>query len=325
MVNVSNLIIQGKYVMNTKIDNILVIKSSLKNYMAKKKYVPEDMRELFFIDNFLTMTFHSTLPQREPSLKIKLKKNFGLISSGEYTMRAHACCLNQTRVEYPVELRITMRGEKNNEAERIIFEVTSVSAAYYQISQISRNIYLDEFDYSNIEFTNSQFIDEIMSAISAKPLEKPKPLSLVIQSETTKKLRYFGFQKVSDLLENGLSALEAGKNSTGDLLGVIEIFLKQLADRVSVEKEKNQLHKPESNIDSLQAKGKITSEMCAMVKKTLFQGVYLKLKDIDHNKEDINYFDLKLCYAITQNIIEYLLDIIIRFKLKNKKEENEKE
>ena len=160
------------------------------------------------------------------------------------------------------------------------------------------------------------FLD-IFSNKKTKESKKPKVIVDYVQTEVSKKLIHHDFKKISKLLNEGKTNLELGKDSVGQLLGVIENFLFDLVSRLT--DKPAQLHQPEKNIDKLEGLGYINNEICGTIQSTLYHGIYRKLKDKDHKKEEIEYFDLALYYKITENVIDYLIDRVIKYKIKTSK------
>ncbi len=318
MVNVENLIVKGKYCIPGKFEHIKEIKNILTRYMSKKYYEPEDFKDIFFIDGFLTLNFRMFLGKQDIPLIYQIKKAFHLISDTEIQTQLYMNRLKNLRPEYPFEIRICLSSEKIGENQRIIINITSIPAIYYKIVQVNKNLYVDNFDYTNIAYTNTEFIKEIMGAISATPLEEPKAMSQYVKSEVSKKLLTFKFNKVAKLLEDGKSNIEIGKSGIGELLGVIENFLFELVSRIS--DKPAQLHQPERNIDKLKSLDYISEEIRGSLHSALFIGVYRKLKDKDHKKIEMNYYDLKLYYNIVEDIIDFLINRVSKYKIKVKNE-----
>ena len=317
MQDIRTLIVKGKYCFPGNFSNIKDLKNMLVKYMSKKAYEPENYQDLFFLDGFLTINFRLFLQKEGIPLKYKIKRFFNLMSDLQLQSYSYFNRLKNLRNEYPFDIRFSFRAEKINDGENILIEVISIPVAYYKISQGDKNLYLDNSDFSNITFTNEEFIREVMGAISAKPIEEPKVIVDYVQTEVSKKLIHHDFKKISKLLNEGKTNLELGKDSVGQLLGVIENFLFDLVSRLT--DKPAQLHQPEKNIDKLEGLGYINNEICGTIQSTLFHGIYRKLKDKDHKKEEIEYFDLALYYKITENVIDYLIDRVIKYKIKTSK------
>ncbi|MDD3421029.1 MAG: hypothetical protein PHS47_01855 [Methanocellales archaeon] len=318
MVVVENLIVKGKYFIPVKVEQIGALKATLREYLDKKGYEPEDTRSLFFNDRFLTLNFRLSFGSLEEPFKLKLRKILGFLSEEEIQNKLYFKKLETTRRELPFKIDICLSLQKVNETEGIVIEIMSKPVAYYHITQhitqMNKDLYLDKTDYSLIKHENTEFIKELMASIHARCLSEPALLSSYIQTEISQKLVSYKFDKIAQLLDEGKKRLEIGENAVGNLIGVIENFLVELIKRLDIKPAG--LHQPEKNIQKLKDCGFLSDKTEGTIQSSLFHSVYRKLKDIDHKKEDIDYFDLVLYYGITESIIDYLLDKVIKYKIK---------
>jgi hypothetical protein len=310
-----NIITKGEYVLFTDLDSLNNIKKFLNEYLVKKGYVPEDLNNIYYIDRFFSMNYILSMPSTELSFWLKLKKTFKNITSDEIKNKQYFKNLANKRKEVPFIIKIILSLKHINKKRVIAIEITSTPVIYYQITQLKINKYLDSQDYSLIRYENREFIKEIMGAISANCVSEPNLLNDYIKSEVSKKLRLYKFNKIANLLDDGIQKLEMGENSTPNLIGVIENFLFELVSQLNITPEK--LHNPEKNIFKLKKAGYLNDKLEATVKEVLFKGVYLKLKDLDHKKEHIDNIDLNGYYGITESIINYLLDKILKYNIKS--------
>lgn len=170
-------------------------------------------------------------------------------------------------------------------------------------------------DYGLIKYENAEFIKELMTSIHAQQLSEPKLLSDYIKSEISEKLKAYKFVKAAECLDNGRKKLEIGEDAYDDLIGVIEIFLFDLVSRFD-EKPAGR-DNPEKNISKLKTLGFLTDKTEGTIKSSLFNSVYSKLKDIQHKKEHLDYFDAILYYGITESVIDYLLEKVVKYKIKS--------
>lgn len=314
MVVVENLIVKGKYFFVAKSERVEDLKDILQEYLVKKGYAPEGTRNLFFKDRFFTANYRLFFGKLKMPWRYKWKKAIGLLSQEDIETKIYFEELATKRKEIPFEIKISLSLQKFNGIEGITIEVMSKPVAYYQITQMNKNLYLDKIDYSLIKHENTEFIRELMASIHANCLSEPNLLSSYIQTEMSQKLRSYKFEKIASLLEEGKKKLEIGENAVGDLIGVIEIFLVELITKLNITPAG--LHQPEKNISKLKEAGFLNERTEGTIQSSLFNAVYRKLKDIDHKKEDIDYFDLVLYYGITESIIDYLLDKIIKYKIR---------
>ena len=319
MINIENVIVKGRYFVPVKFDNISSLKNTLQEYLAKKLYQPEDLRNVFFQDRFFTQNFRIFLQKPEMPWSLQIKLKLRLLTIEEVEDKFYSQRVSNLRNEIPYEVRISLSVQSINNVDGVVIDITSIPTVFYKVSQkINTRIFLDKNDYVCIAYQNTEFIKEIMAAIHAQVITEPKLLSEYVKSEIIQKLVIYKFEKIAKLLEDGKKKMELGENAIGDLLGAIENFLFDLLNRISIQPDA--LHKPENNISKFKTNGFITDEIEGSLKCTLFNGIYLKLKDKDHKKEEINYLDLKLYYDIVEDIIDYLLDRVIKYKIKVKDE-----
>ena len=314
MVVVENLIVKGKYFFPAKREQVTKLKDVLQEYLAKKMYQPEDLGSLFFRDRFLTANYRLSFGKFEIPWRYRWRKSLGFLSDEKIQTKLYFEKLAKTRMEIPFEIKISLSFQKISEAEGIVIEVISKPAVYYQITQLNKSLHLDKTDYSLIKYENTEFIKELMASIQARCLSEPNTLSSYIQTEISQKLLLHKFDKIAKLWDSGQKKLEIGENAVGDLIGVIENFLVELVKRINIKPAG--LHEPEKNISKLKNAGFLSEKTEGTIKSSLFHSVYRKLKDIDHKKEEIEYFDLVLYYGITESIIDYLLDKVIKYKIR---------
>lgn len=322
MVYVENIIVKGKYFVPAKSEQIPALKSALQTYLAVAGYLPEVIaqgRTFFGESRFLTANYYIPLSSREVPWKLKLRRLLHLITEDAIKKEQYNIGLGSTRREVPCGIRLRFSLQTINNVDGIVIDVTSVPVAYYQISQLNRNLYLDRADYGMIKYENTEFIEEIMASIHAQTLSEPKLLSDYIKNDISEKLRVYKFTKVAECLDNGRKKLEMGEDAYDDLIGVIEIFLFDLVNRLDTTPAGR--HNPEKNIDKLKRLGFLSDKTEGIVQSSLFHSVYLKLKDIQHKKEHLDYFDASLYYGITESIVDYLLETVVKYRVKYEQNE----
>ena len=137
---------------------------------------------------------------------------------------------------------------------------------------------------------------------------------MYVQSEIFEKLEKYNFEKVRGLLEKGRANIESGKEGVSNLWKVIEHFLNELVERIG-EKPAGLEH-PQKNIQLLIKKNFISEKAGGSLTAILYKGVYGKLKDKDHKDEGLNLLDARLYYQITEDTIDYLIERILRYKVR---------
>ena len=314
MVIVENLIVKGKYFFPAKVDQVGNLKDTLQEYLAKKMYEPEDTRSLFFRDRFLTANYRLFFGRLDAPWKYKWRKALGFLTEQEIQTKLYFNKLGSTRGEIPYDIKICLSFQKVSDVDGVVIEIMSKPVAYYQITQMNKNMHLDKTEYSLIKHENTEFIKEIMGSIHARCLSEPNLISSYIQTAISQKLLSYKFEKIAKLLDEGKKKVEVGENAVGELIGVIENFLSEIVTRVNLQPAG--LHQPEKNICKLKDAGFLNEKTEGTIQSSLFHAVYRKLKDIDHKKEEIDYFDLMLYYGITESVVDYLLDKIVKYKIK---------
>ena len=313
-----NVIVRGEYLLAVDLDNLENAKKAIQDYLFKKGYIPEDLQQFYFPDRFLCMTYILNMSAQKMGLSLKFKRWLKSLTDEEIRNQLYFKELASKRKEIPFRIKVVLSLKRINDKRGIAVEITSTPAIYYQITQLKNNIYLNKMDYSLIRHENKEFIKEIMGAISAICLSEPELLSNYIPAVVSQKLILYKFDKIAKLLDEGKQKLELGENSTSDLIGVIENFLFDLISQLEISAEGRQ--HPEKNIALLKDHGYLSEKVEGTIKSALFSAVYLKLKDIDHKKDYIDNIDLTVYYGITESVIDYLLEKIIKYKIKVKVE-----
>lgn len=314
--NIENLITKGKYFVPVNQDKLGALKDTLQNYLAKKNYSPaEGVRSFFFQDNFLASNFQLDFNRPRINGFTSLKKNLSLIGDDEIYTQHYFSELAKKRKEIPFHIKILLSIQKIGEREGIVVEIMTKPVAYFLITQLNKKLHFDKNEFSLIKIENSDFIKELMGAIGAVCLEEPVLLSSAYQpASISMKLTSFGFSKVSKLLDAGRNKIEVGEPAIGELLGVIELFLHGLVERLG--EKPFALHQPEKNITKLKSLGYLSNQTEGTIQSSIYHAIYRKLKDADHKKEDLNYFDLSLYFGITESVIDFLIDVTLKYKIK---------
>jgi hypothetical protein len=314
MVMVENIIVKGKYFFPAKPDQIINLKRTLQEYLVKKNFMPEDMITALPQDRFLTANYKFSFGELGHSMGLKLKRHMHFISDEDANTKTYFKKLAAIRKEIPFKVKICLCVATLQNVEGIGIEITSIPVAYYHLTQINNKLHLSKEDYGKIKYENTEIIKELMASIHAQTVSEPNLLSEYIRSEILEKLISYKFNKISELLENGKKKLELGENATSDIIGVIENFLFELVERINIKPAGRD--NPGKNISKLKTAGFLTDRTEGIIQSSLFNSVYGKLKDVDHKKENIDYFDQKLYFGITESIIDYLLDRVVKYRIK---------
>lgn len=246
----------------------------------------------------------------------KIKKYFGK-NELEQAQENHFEDLKRARQDIPGTIDIHVYYGKENNSEGFYIEATVKPIKYLKIVQLRDSVEIDEKEYSFIVQESIQFLEGFARANLCTTVKSPKPLSTLIKSETSVKLKKFGFEEIGLLLEDSKRKIELGDNLGGidSLIGVIEKFLKEFV-RKNGESPKD-LHQPEKNIEILKDKKIIGDKMGGVILGVLFNHVYQKLKEDSHlRKTTYDLFDLRLFTDLTEKSIDYILEKSWKYKIK---------
>jgi len=307
-----NFVVKGTFFQaKLKDEDIKISFDRLKNMLIEnlrsKGYVYDG--PISFMYNYLEMNFTLIIPDEKKSL---FKKR--LDSSVIYFKN-----LKTTRNDVPWIVKIYLYYGKFRENEGIFIEITSEPAIFYKIVQIKSDIPVDEKEYSFIVYTNKEFVEGIAKSLACVSVKDPKPLMEYIKTEVSEKLKSFNFDKIANLIENGRREIELGRTPYGldDLRAAIENFLFEIIKRL--EENPHPLDKPEKNIELLESIGYLDGKTKGLIIKMLYNGIYIILSDKTiHKREPVNLFDARLYFNLTEQTFDYLLEKILRYKIKVK-------
>lgn len=308
-----NLIIKGTYFVHLGKEKdsmglIRTLKSIFERNLHNKGYHHVGPSDWMY--NSLEMIFDMVVPNKKIPL---LKKLF--LTEDKVEWFKYSSYLNSRRASIPWQIKIYLYPGNYREKEGVFIEITSLPSIYFKIEQLHFNSDINKEDYSRIIYENKEFVEGIAKSSALRTIFSAKPLSEIMKTNVSQKLSYFGFKKISELLEKGRGNIEKGESGTNELIGVIENFLFELVEKQN--KKPSGRDKPEKNIEELKKMGFLSEKMRDSIYKSLFNGIYSKLKDEDHKKEKIfDLFDMRLYFDLTESIIDYLLERVQRYKIK---------
>ncbi len=227
--------------------------------------------------------------------------------------------LENTRNDSPWTIRVYLYYGKFKGSEGVFIEITSEPAIFYKITQLQPDITIREEEYSYIVYTNKEFVGGVAKSLACVSVKEPKTLVEYIKTEVSEKLKTFNFGRIADLMENGRKQIELGKTQygLGDLRAATENFLFELINKLG--EKPYPLDKPEKNIELLGSMGYLDEKPKGLITKTLYNGIYKILSDkTTHRRESVNLFDARLYFNLTEQIFDYLLDKIMKYKIKVK-------
>jgi hypothetical protein len=149
-----------------------------------------------------------------------------------------------------------------------------------------------------------------MAAIGAKEIEEPSAISSVAITSISDKLDFFGYPKIKNLLENGISKTNRGLQEDGltDLRAALEQFIIEMVKKIGKE-PKNKIFE---NLSILKQNGYIDENIYSIIYETLYEWIYRYLSDKTiHKRENINIDDAKLLFSMSELIIGYLIEKVV--------------
>lgn len=314
MADIKSLIVAGKFFVPVKEFEIQKVKSAFQDYFLQKGFIPENRNNFIFHDRFYSSSYELNIGNKEFNFIDKIMLFFKILDHRSINDKQYYSKLKKLRPEIPFKITLNIIRGSFKSRKGVIIKVRCISVNYFQVCQIDENYFQNKETYDKIDFEGSTFINDLVSAFHGQVIDDPKPLSSNYEKELLKKLRFFGFNKIEKLFEAGLKKLDKGENSISDLIAVIELFLEKIV--LDKNLESKGLHKPEKNLKTLHVKNYLSTTTHESIKQILFNTIYRKLKDLDHNKEEINNFDLKLYYNLIEQIIDFMLEFIVKYNLK---------
>jgi len=317
--NPENFVFKGKFFVYSK--EIGYIRSTLTDFLYSEGFSLEGGHPLVY--PFLSLVFIRFHPESSSApLLLRVKKSLRLISDEEFRQELYFHSLLTTRDDVPFEVALDLYTGKFKGYEGTIIEVISKPAVYFKITQ--RNFspnFISKEKYSFIKIENEHFIKRIVNAVGGYLTEEPKPLEVYIHSSTIEKLKSFRFEEVAKLLENGKKKVEIG-NSDGldDLRAAIEQFFRDLMIKLNEKAER--ADKWEKDLKQLNTLGYLDEDTERVIRSTLYNGVYSFLSNVRTHppRKEVDLFTSRLLFNLTEDVFDYLIERIIKFKIKTNTE-----
>jgi hypothetical protein len=264
-----------------------------------------------FVYRHLAISFERWIPPEKKSF-FKIGKQFE---------KRYFKQLNSARDDFPWKIRVHLYPGKFKDSDGIFVEIISEPAIFYKIVQMGRKAPTAEKEYSFIVYTNKVFVDGVAKSIGCIAVKEPKPLAEFIKTEVSEKLRTFEFNKIASLIEKGRGEVELGRTEygLGDLRASIENFFFELVKKLGG--TPHPLDKPEKNMELLESMGYLDGKTKGLMISTLYNQIYKILSDKTiHKREPVNLFDARLYFSLTEQIFDYSLEKIMRYKIKEVKQ-----
>lgn len=318
MPKAENLTIVGKSFLAIESEKNIIsrLKFIITNYMQKAGYSRTDITNPFFDDNFLCLKFMLDSRGFNLPLKLKLLKNLNLISKLKFDSELYFSWLRTRVDDVPFEVTFIITPSKYKEKDGATIEINSKPAILFKINQLGSKFPEEEFKYSKILATNKEFIYEIMKAFNSEVIDDPKVIvdysDEIYKTPILKELEKFGFGRVSKILKEGLSKLKKGecKEAFDELRAVLEIFTKEIADRIS---NKNYPQdKINKNIEVLKDSNIINEEITDILLSIYYNKLYSYISDnISHKRKKLSIRDGEFLFSLIESYIKYILKKVI--------------
>lgn len=305
-----NLVIHGKYSMpivaksgEDLLKHLSTFQKLLIKYMDYERYVTDTSN--LFSSSFFTIVFMRSAYEYPVPFWLKFKSIFK-DSKAEIQKSKYFLNLNQTRDDYPFKVEFRFSYEENG----YIIAVLAMPAVYFKINQTGYKPFLNDFQYSNVILTNKEFIRSVMVAIGAKEIEEPDAISTVAITSISDKLEFFGYPKIKNLLENGISKTNRGFQEDGltDLRAALEQIIIEMVKKIGAV-PKNKIFE---NLNILKQNGYIDENLYSIIHNTLYEWIYRYLSNTAiHKRDKISIDDAKLLFSMSEIIISYLIEKVV--------------
>ena len=318
--SVKNLIVKGKFFrwvsegqtdpkkISQEMDNI---KSVFVTYFENAGYYQKSLySELYNYANFEFELNNIFIPPENAASNKGLLKFFKFKKEVTYFEK-----LRNLTPGAPTRINLNIIPGLYKDQSVIFIEVISEPAIIRQYQQLQIRRSLNQDDIDLIIYENEQSIERFRKACLLTTIDQPSPLGSFFKTEITEKLKIFGFEEISKLLDNGREDIEKGNTEDGlvDLRTAIERFF------VMIIESKGQKAAPQKdvnkNIDKLQGFGYIDEQSQELLIKLCYNGLYTTLSQVTHDRVSRDLFDSRFQFNIAEQIFDYVLERVIKFKL----------
>lgn len=287
------------------------IRSRVQDYLLAKGY--EEVGNDTVFHAFANMEFYIRISSalQEPKKKFFLKKT-------KEPYNAHLEQLRITKDAAPWHISICCHPSNINKDEVISIDVTSEPAIIQKYQQLHYRPVLNQDDVDLIVYENEEFISRFAEANLLNVLEKPRPLGSFIKTPVIEKLRFFDFSDIADILEDGRKDLERGKSEDGlvDLRSALELFFVKVVERKGGKPAPQKDVK--NNIDKLLGLGYIDQHTCQLLLKLAYNGLYVTLSDVTHDRVTRDYFDARFQFSVAEEIFDYVVERSVKMNLRKR-------
>lgn len=283
-------------------------KNEVTAYLQSQAYINTSADSFF--TSYAEMQFKLLIPADPP--KKGFLSRFQKVEEEPYFKK-----LRTTRRGTPWIVKFYFYPGRIRDGDGLNIDIISEPAIFYQIDQLGWKIPIDGQEYSFITYSNTQFIHGLAKAMLWTTKQEPLPIHHYSKTEISQKMRQYQFEKTADLLEKGLSKVEIGNSEDGltDLRSAIEIFLVELVKRLG--QTPHSQDKVGANVEILEKMGYLDGKMKGLIMQSLVNGVWAKISDTaTHKREPFNLFDSRLFFNISEEILDYFVEKILRYNIK---------
>ena len=316
--SLKNLIVKGKYFQYTgepanlekQKNHFNQIKTAIRDYITSNGY-----DELFphTFHNFASMDFNAIIIRPE---KKENQSFFSFMHKDAKDIKNYYLEQLKNTKESAVWRLNVCCNPRDLDGRKVIFvEITSEPAIIYKFQQLNERASLDQDKIDLIIYENQEFISRLAAANLLNTLDPPKPIGSSVKTDVTIKLRAFNFNKIADFLEKGRQEVEDGQSENGlvTLRSALELFFVEILMRKGIEPapQKN----VNKNIDKLLGLGFIDSSTHNNLIKLAYNGLYINLSTVTHDRIPRDYFDSRFYFNLTEEIFDYVLERVIKLNL----------
>ena len=189
MFSTNNFIVEGKGFIPGKIDSNLFsnLNDIIFEFMYNKGYDSESSYPTIFPNNYFSNTFILHIPY-EPTVHLKFKNFFNLITKQEYFDAMRFRALDTIRDDWPHNVNFLFRPVKKDKTTGLIITIRSEPAIVYKIHQLKLKPELNDLEYNEIINKNKNFIKEIMNGLGFQIIDEPKVLKEYSVSDDLEKV-----------------------------------------------------------------------------------------------------------------------------------------
>lgn len=170
----SHYIVEGKGFGPVEIKTEIVSRLNQRiDQLMYQKGFQSETNPFLFSQPFFSNSYFLKISNETP-LSVRLKKNLGLISQAEFTRIVYTQNLERTRNDFPFKVTFSINFSKIENYSGIIITVRTEPTIIFKIVQLNNRPEINDLEYKDIIDRNKDFIEDVITAIGFKIIEKPK-------------------------------------------------------------------------------------------------------------------------------------------------------